>query len=239
MEARDKNQWDAFGRMAVFGVTNAADFNITPATKATTKAKALFAELGTVNTALTGTATDQVEGDADFHGGSTTKATMGLALLEEMRGAHRSADSIATATENPSLLDSFKLPHGNNNHVLASTARSFADSIAKTPDAFEELGHEADYADQLRQQADDFESTPEQAQGAQKRSGSTANIPKLIHQGHAVAKQLNALVNNLYKDDATKLGAWAAAYHVERSLPNDTTPAPTPTPTPAGAKTNP
>ena len=235
MEAKDKNQWDAFGRMAVFGVTNAADFNIVPATKATTKAKALFAQLDTVNTALTGTATNQLEGSADFHGGTTTKATKGVALLEEMRSAHRSADSIATATNNPSLLDAFKLPHGNNHHVLASTARSFADAIDKQPNAFEELGHEANYAALLRQQADDFETTPDQAQGAQKRSGSTANIPALIHQGHAVAKQLNALMNNFYKNNATKIGAWAAAYHVERSLPTAAAPAPTP----AGAKTSP
>jgi hypothetical protein len=68
------------------------------------------------------------------------------------RSAHRSADSIATATNNPSLLDSFKLPHGNNSHMLDSTARSFADSIAKQPDAFEELGHQANYAELLRQQ---------------------------------------------------------------------------------------
>jgi hypothetical protein len=236
MEAKDKNQWDAFGRMAVFGVTNAADFNITPATKATTNAKALFAQMGTVNTALTATAADQVEGTADFHGGTTTKETKGAALLEEMRGAHRSADSIATATNNPSLMDSFKLPHGNNSHVLASTARSFADAIAKTPDAFEELGHEANYADLLRAQADDYENTPDQAEGAQKRSGSTANIPALIRQGHAVAKQLNALMLNFYKGNATKLGAWAAAYHVERSLPNAAAPAPTPA---TGQKTNP
>ena len=230
MQAKDKNQWDAFGRMIVFGTTNAADFNLMPPTKATAKAQALFAQLGTVSAALQSTATDQVEGDADFHGGTTTKATKGMALLEELRFAHRSADSIATATNNPSLLEAFKLPHGNNEHKLASTARSFADAIAKTPDAFEELGHEANYADLLRQQADDFENTPEQTEGAQKRSGSTANISALIRQGHAIAKQLNALMLNFYKGNATKLGAWTTAYHVERSLPAAAAPAPAPTP---------
>jgi hypothetical protein len=57
-----------------------------------------------------------------------------------------------------------------------------------------------------------------------------------------VAKPLNALMNNFYKGNATKLGAWAAAYHVERSLPTAAH-APTTTTTkpaaPAGVTTSP
>ena len=52
-----------------------------------------------------------------------------------------------------------------------------------------------------------------------------------------IRKSLGALVNNLFKGNATVIGEWATASHVERQgtrkakpAPGGTTPAPTPKP---------
>ena len=62
---------------------------------------------------------------------------------------------------------------------------------------------------------------------------------ELIRTGMGIRKSLDALVHNLFKGNATIIGEWATASHVERQGSRKAKPAPgggtTPAPKPPGA----
>ncbi|HEY0550855.1 MAG TPA: hypothetical protein VGF13_14725 [Verrucomicrobiae bacterium] len=65
---------------------------------------------------------------------------------------------------------------------------------------------------------DDFESADgDQSSGKQIRGGATAGLGQQVCEGVVIVKQLDALMNNLYKGNAEKLGQWKTASHVERA----------------------
>ena len=221
-------EFDSFKRMNVFGQTNAGDYTSAPSTPVKTKAVAAFAGLKGVVDKLTAATAGQTSGEADFHAGTGSKASHRGALLDELRGMVKSAESIATEQKKPEMMESFRMPHGNNDTVLASTARAFADAADKSKAAFVELGHDANFTDALRSHVKDFETADDdQAKGLEKRGGSTANIHALVTQGQTYRKQLEAIMGNILKGDAEKTGAWNIASHVE---PNSTSTATQPAP---------
>ena len=59
----------------------------------------------------------------------------------------------------------------------------------------------------------------DQSAGQQKRGGATAGFGPLMHDGQVIVKQLHALMNNLYKGNAVKLGEWTTASHVAHAAP--------------------
>ena len=90
----------------------------------------------------------------------------------------------------------------------------------------------------LDERIGDFEdSKGTQNAAGQETTGAANALGELITTGMGIRKSLDALVNNLFKGNATVIGEWATASHVERQgsrkpkpAPGGTTPAPTPKP---------
>ena len=59
------------------------------------------------------------------------------------------------------------------------------------------------------------ELAPQSAAGRQ-TTGAAAALDELIPTGMGIRKSLDALMNNLFKGNATLIGEWATASHVER-----------------------
>jgi len=203
MNTQDQATLDTLKSVKVFGVTNANDYIPgTPPNPAKVKAQQLFAALNDKVEAITGTVTNQQGGEGAFHSGTTSKAGQRQGLLDELRAINRSAGAISEAEGKPEIMDNFRMPHGNNDTVLAARANAFADSgdDAALKPKFIELGHDADFTDALRVRVENFENADDdQSSGQQTWSGATAVMGQRVREGVVIVKQLDALMNNLYK----------------------------------------
>jgi hypothetical protein len=215
MQHHDMACLDSFKRINDFKTTNAADF--TGADPASVKATALFGEMATVTANLAGATSGQAGGSGSARAGATSKAGQREALLGTMRGINKSAAAIAAAQKNPALLENFRLADGHNDTELTARATAFATAATPLSASFVELGHAATFVADLNGQVVSFNAANDsRSAGDQTRSGSTASIGPLVHEGLTVTKQLDALMHNKYSGNAAKLGAWATASHVER-----------------------
>jgi hypothetical protein len=200
--------------MSAFGVANAVDFS--GADPASVKATALFAELGTVITGLSGSTSGQVSGSGASRAGTTSKSSLRTGLNLTMRGIRKSAEGIAASQKNPAVLDNFRLSETTNDLTLAANATAFANAATPLSASFIELGHATTFVQDLKDQVTAFSAADEsQSVGGQARSGATASIAPLMHEGLAVRKQLDAWAGNKYSTNAAKIGAWTTAAHIE------------------------
>ena len=91
---------------------------------------------------------------------------------------------------------------------------------------------EDDFEDALSERITDFEESQDtQSAAGQQTTGAADALGELITTGMGIRKSLDALVNNLFKGNATIIGEWATASHVERQGTRKAKPAPT-TPVP-------
>jgi hypothetical protein len=151
-------------------------------------------------------------------------------LEDELEDINASADSIASETGNPALMERFRMPSANSDNRLIAKARAFATAIRELSlnDELEAHGHSADSAAELEQMATDLEgSEGQQGTALGKRAGATATIPETIRSGTAAIKTLQAIFRRVYKKNAAVLAAWDSASHVQRTpraqKNNDTT----------------
>lgn len=226
MNARERARFDMLKRTGDFGLANAADFTtpVPPATAtsaAQKKAQTLFAALNTPDTGLlariSANAATQQAGSGDFHGGTTTKSVLRDALLRELRGINRSAAAIAEEDSNPGLMDSFRMPYAVSDVTLAARARAMAQAAAPLAAEFEALGHETTFVADLEAHVAAFESADtDQNEGEETQVGATANFGALLNEALGKVKSLDAIIHNIYKTHAKKLGSWRTATHVER-----------------------
>jgi hypothetical protein len=240
MNARERARFE-IKRVADFGTANATDFTtpVPPAvtvTAAQTKAQGLFDALNHPATGLLATisanATTQQSGSGDFHGGATAKSVLRDALMLELRGLNRSAVAIAEANGTPALMDSFRMPYSVSDVTLAARARAMGQAAQPLATEFEALGHETTFVADLEAHVTAFESADsDQNAGEETQAGATANFDSLLSEALGKVKSLDAIIHNIYKSNAAKLGAWKTASHVERQ-PKAKKAATTPTPTP-------
>jgi len=225
MNAREQARFDMLKRVADFGENNADDFKPAPPATQPTKAQKLFGVVDDAIAGLADSAAGQQSGAGDYHGGTTSKSVQRDGLLAELRGINRSAAAIAAAQSKPEIMDSFRMPHGNNDTVLAAKARAFADAAEPLKAAFIELEHPANFIEALRQRVTDFENADSaQSTGQQDQASATAGIGPKIDAGLTAVKQLDAIMNNKYASNAEKLAAWLTASNVVR--PSAAKPAP-------------
>lgn len=236
MNAREQVRFDMLKRVADFGKNNADDFKPVPPAAQPTKAQKLFGDVDKALGDLSDAATGQQSGAGGFHAGTTSKAVQRDGLLAELRAINRSAAAIAAAQNKPEIMDTFRMPHGNNDTVLAAKARAFADAAESLKAAFIELEHPANFIEALRQRVSDFENADSaQNTGQQNRSGATASISPALDAGLTAVKQLDAIMHNKYAGNPEKLAAWLSASNVARPSVAKQHPTPSPTPPPPTA----
>jgi hypothetical protein len=228
MKHKDIVGLDMLTRVNGFGTQNATDIAAAPPTVAA-KAQAAFTTVAGVVTSLSKAASDQTGGAGDFHEGVASKSVQRELLMAELRGINKSASAIAAAQNTPQILQKFRLTSDHNDTALVANATAFADAATPLEASFIELGHDTNFVQHLRDDITAFNSAADDKNlGAQARSGATASAGPLVYQGLTAVKQLDAIMHNLYKGNAEKMGEWATASHIERSRGHKTQP-------PAGA----
>ncbi|MGB8168091.1 MAG: hypothetical protein WCF18_11410 [Chthoniobacteraceae bacterium] len=212
---------DSFARVEVFNTRVAGEFP-TPGQPVDAKFRTLKAEVEAVNK---GIAEETVKQTAKA---AALKATRRNGLISELRLFNETAEAIADADGNENLLDDFRLTYGNTDDGLLKRARQFKTAATPLAARFIELGWASDFLAKLQKRIDDFDEADDVKDDKQQISaGATAALNKLVDRGLTAVKQLNVIMNNRYKDNATRLGEWKTASHVERQP--DAKPAPTTT----------
>ena len=222
MNSRTLARTNTFDHMDAFGKARATDLaDAAPDSdgrkKAKAKARAKFGELTILTGSIATEVAKQQSGGTAI--GTTSRGVLRDALTGDLREWNRTAAAVAEDLQRPEIMDGFRMPHGNNDTELAGTARAFIKSVGALGlhDAFVEHGLEDDFEDALDERITDFEDSQDtQSAAGQQSSGAADALDELIRTGMSLRKSLDALVNNLFKGNATIIGEWAAASHVER-----------------------
>lgn len=186
-----------------------------------TQAKQIFDDLTTDETGLLAqigkNAQTQQSGTGDARGGTTSKAMLRAELLSGLRGINRTAAAIAEADGKPEVRKQFLMPYKVSDITLVARANAMADAAEEMKDEFANYHHADSFADDLRALTKAFgEADDSQSGGQQTQVGATATFGPLLRQAMTKVKQLDAFMNNFYKGNATSLGEWDTASHVQR-----------------------
>jgi len=223
MNTRETNIKDMFINMREFDVRNSADYAALP------DAEANFAVIRSAIDALESHAAKQTSG---VRGQAVEqKASIVAAIRRKMKEIARNARALNINDEGFRRL--FSLPDSNSDQKLLAAAREFVAQATIHKAAFLRLGMPASFIDDLNDDIEDFEQALNQKAGAQSTGvGATAGIDAEIERGMDAATILDAIMQNVYRNNPVKLAEWTQARHVKRSpqrKKKETTPNPNPT----------
>ena len=128
----------------------------------------------------------------------------------------RTARAMSQTT--PGLGDKFRLQRHATDQDLLGAARAFASDATTIKSDFLRYALPADFLDDFNEQIEDFDGAL-QARRASINNQVTASAAFDDELGDAFAavRRLDAIVRNTYRDNPSKLAAWASARHVERA----------------------
>lgn len=223
MDNLETRRLEMFLRVRQFGAARAASF------PAGARGAELLTLLGTVITELEGHATAQASGASAAREGTALKAAAFEALREDLEPINRTARAMALVT--PGLDDKFRLPRNAGTQAWLTAARSFALDAEPLKAEFTRRGLPADFLEDLAADIRALEAAIDgRAQKAGSRVAATVAIDDAIGRGLSAVRELDAIVRNVFRNDAATLAEWTSASHTERQprRPPATTPTATP-----------
>lgn len=210
---------DTFYRVQQFGKTHPAAF------PDGSRGAEVLSELDTAVTDLEGHAAAQASGKAGAREATTLRALANAALREEMKAMSETARAIAITV--PGLEEKFRLPHNAGAQAWLAAARAFAQDAAPLKGEFVRRGMPADFLDQLAEKLAAFDqATGGRAQKHGEHVAATAAIDTALERGVNAVRELDAIVRNVFRDDAATLAEWTSASHTERAPRGNNAPAP-------------
>lgn len=156
----------------------------------------------------------QSSGVTKLHTGNKSSARS--ELHSTLRLFNITAQSIAV--DNPSIIETFRMPRGDNDRQLLAKARSFLTEANPIKGQFIAFGLAENQFDKLENDITIFETaTTEQGKSLTNRVGATATIDNSIDNGLKAVKRINSVVQNRYADNPAKLAEWTSASHIEKT----------------------
>lgn len=213
----------AFGKMFVAVDTYAderiaADFTHTPMTVVDNKAAGASTQIKQAISDLGGKAAIQA---ANAYGQETdVKNVLVQTVEDEMRLYNKTAASISDERQDPTIMDRFRLPHGNSATQVKAKANSFGDAITELglEAEFEAHGHGATPAAAIKTMAGNVQTGQgQQATALSKQVGAGVGITGACKNGKGAVKTFDAMFSVKYKGDAEQLAAWTSVKHVRKT----------------------
>ncbi len=208
MNDLERNYYNTFVSVRDFGLENAADFPV--------------GSVGAESFAVVGAAAGAMEaaGAAQSSGVSrqtaTAKSLALAALREDLRAISRTARSLAV--DDAGIGDLFKMPAGGGTQNLLAAARSFLTNAAPLEAKFIAFEMPADFLSDLKTDIETFEqSVTDKGNATGEKVSATASIGEAVDKGLSGLRRLRAIIPNKYRDNPSKLAAWASAGHVART----------------------
>ena len=225
MEQKINSLVAAFKTVDAFGLANAAEFPV---------AGLGGQQFALIHTAVTSTATlgaGQVSGGEQTHSAVLGKVACRFHLHDDLLAIINAAHTLVLLG-NPTIGGKFLMPHSTGDQALLNSARAFAADALAFSAALISVGQAADFIAHLNADITTFEgliSTKGTALTGQ--AGATGGLADAAHKAAVALHILKTIVPNTYKNNPTKLAAWATASHVEKHTPVPHA-KPTPPPTP-------
>jgi hypothetical protein len=120
--------------------------------------------------------------------------------------------------DEPGLNEKFRLPRGNNDQQLLSSARAFATDALPLKAQF--FTHElpADFLEDLAADITALEAAIGDQSGAfGSRVAAGAAIDDAMERGAVITRKLDAIIKNKYGNNRATLAEWTSASHTERA----------------------
>lgn len=172
--------------------------------------------LDAIITEMEGHAATQSSGTRATREVTTLKAVRRAALHEDLEAISRTARALALTT--PGLDDKFRLPRNVGDQAWLAAARSYATDAEPIKAGFISRGLPADFLDDLNADITAFEeSIGSREQKSGERIAATASIDGAIERGMNAVRELDAIVQNIFRDDPATLARWTSAKHTERA----------------------
>jgi hypothetical protein len=196
-------------RVRQFGRAHAASF------PAGSRGAELFATVGSAVSDLERLSATQTSHARAAREKTAQKKAAGDALREEMEVISRTARSMARTT--PGLRDKFRLPHSAGEQTWLLTARAFVAAAEPVKDEFVRRGLAADFLESFRTRIESVEQSVDgRAQESAERVSATAAVAGAAARGREAVRELDAVVRNVFRADASTLAEWESTSHLER-----------------------
>lgn len=207
MDVMTRATFDSFIHINQFGTENAADF------AGHAEMAANIAILAEVIANLRELAAARTSGSKDQ--AIAQKAALRGSLRFQMKEMARTARALAI--DKTGLNKLFRVPENNNDTGLIAAAREFATEAEKFKADFVRFGMPADFIEDLIGDIEAFEhAVNEKAAARSKNTTARVSIDGELERGTRAIKLLDAMVRNIYRNNAPKLAAWTSAKHIAR-----------------------
>jgi hypothetical protein len=208
MNYKERINRDIFTRVGEFGTSHRDHF--TPESFAGT----LFSQLSELSRDIDRLAAAETSHEGGGRQKQVFKSDAREALRDQLRAISRTARAIGVTT--PTFEEKFILPTQLNDGELLDRARAFATDAAPFVNEFVTYSLPADFIEKLNGAIADFEATTSERRAVRNAHGDTASaIDEKVERGVGIVRQLDAIVRNTFRDDAT-VTAWKRASRSER-----------------------
>jgi hypothetical protein len=222
MEDTQRNRGASFHRVLDF----VAEYPPTPAIPAATL---LITELTTTTTAFDTLAAEQDLAFGTVHGATVDRKQLKADLVSFLKRLGETARVLDPATH-PGLAAEMRLGRAKSSYTaLITRARAFHSALVPVKAAFVAYGFAETVDADLQALITAMEgATGRKNDGKAIHIGGTAGLAALCKSGVATVRKLDAILSNVYKDNAVKFAGWKAARRVERAPRHAVEPAPAP-----------
>lgn len=229
---------EAFLRTQAFGRENAAGAEPT---------SFVGRHLATIDSVLTGLdsyAGTQAASRSAWRQGTLGRVSARSRLMRTLDAISRTARPLEI--NDPTLLQQFRVPHGQSDQGVRAAAAAFAAGARQLQAEFVLRGMPENFIEALEADTEALrEAVARNIENRRAHVTATAVINGLCERGLKALRELDPYMRNIYANDPAKLAAWVSASRVERRTPRPRTaarqtappnsPTPnTPAPPPAG-----
>ena len=178
----------------------------------------LATDLNSVLADLDGHVSSEEVGKGARRAGTTSREAARQALRESVDAIVDTARAIGETK--PGFDDKYRRPRGDNDQERLDVARGIAAIIVDPEVKAEFIRHAmpADFVSDLNEDIADLqEAIGDQSEGRAGIKSAGVSIDETDARGLRVARQMNAVVQNFYRNNAAVLAEWETARHVERA----------------------
>lgn len=157
----------------------------------------------------------QVSNTSSTKQGVIKKATLRDNLRNDMEIISRTARGVAVRL--PGIDNKFRMPLGNNDNNLLTTAQAFAKDIVEFMNEFSKRELEQSFFDEFNNNINAFEqATKDKNISKNAQVATRASINQAIEEGLIAFRELDSIVKNKFRSDTNILSQWATASHILR-----------------------
>jgi hypothetical protein len=210
MTDNDTRRYEMFLRVRQHGTDEAASL------AANSFVTSLFNDLSQVIAELETHTNAQSTGLTSARQSTRSKAVARDEIEHDLQAISRTARSMALSM--PGIEEKFRHPRELKDQDLLTIARRIAAEALPLKAEFVKRGLGPNFLEDLDDDIQAFEEAlTRRTQGAATHVNATAAIDDLIERGIRLVRELDAIMRNIYEDNAGKLAAWLSASRVERA----------------------